>query len=159
MISGSVALNVYTIPRMTRDADLVVNLTPQNVSAFLAALSPDAFYFVEGAIRDAVARRDMFNLIDLRRAFKLDFMVLKDSEFRRLELSRRREAEVAGKTVWIVSPEDLLLSKLFWARSSRSEVQLGDARNLIASIELDWEYLRNWAATLGIGELLEEFAP
>jgi len=29
-----------------------------------------------------------------------------------------------------VSKEDLIISKLFWAKDSRSEVQLGDVRNL-----------------------------
>jgi len=31
MISGSIALNVYTIPRMTRDIDIVVELTENKV--------------------------------------------------------------------------------------------------------------------------------
>jgi hypothetical protein len=59
--------------------------------------------------------------------------------------------------MWVVSAEDLILSKLDWARSSRSEVQLRDVRNVIAAQpSLDWPYLEAWAARLSLGDLLRE---
>lgn len=46
---------------------------------------------------------------------------------------------------------------LAWAADSRSEMQLDDARNLIASVpELDWIYIETRAATLGVEALLRE---
>jgi hypothetical protein len=57
----------------------------------------------------------------------------------------------------MVSPEDLLLSKLHWAKDSRSELQLKDARSLIACVsDLDWGYIETWAEDLGIRDLLAE---
>ena len=56
---------------------------------------------------------------------------------------------------WIVSREDLVLSKLFWAKDSKSEMQMGDVRNLL-STDCDMEYLRSRAKTLKVDELLEE---
>jgi hypothetical protein len=42
----------------------------------------------------------------------------------------------------LVTPEDLLLSKLLWAAESHSEIQLQDVRNLIRSVtHLDWTYI------------------
>jgi hypothetical protein len=59
--------------------------------------------------------------------------------------------------IWVVSPEGLLLSKLDWARSTRSEVQLRDVRHLIAGQPaLDWAYVETWAVALGVGDLLDE---
>lgn len=61
------------------------------------------------------------------------FEVLKDTPYRRLEFQRRRLATLEGSEFWIVSAEDLVLSKLEWSKDSRSEMQLRDIRNLLFS--------------------------
>jgi hypothetical protein len=64
---------------------------------------------------------------------------------------------VEGRSIWLVTAEDLLLSKLAWAKDSRSQVQLEDARNLVESVpDLDQGYLARWAAELTVTELLAE---
>jgi hypothetical protein len=51
----------------------------------------------------------------------------------------------------------LLLSKLFWAKDSRSERQLADVRSLLDNVEaLDWPYIARWAACLDVASLLQE---
>jgi hypothetical protein len=57
-----------------------------------------------------------------------------------------------------VSREDLILSKLVWARDSRSELQLRDVRQLLSDA-VDAEYLNKWAPALGVDSLLEEALP
>jgi hypothetical protein len=43
---------------------------------------------------------------------------------------------------------------------SHSELQLNDARNLIASVPaLDWPYVEQWASELGVTGLLAEVRP
>jgi hypothetical protein len=87
----------------------------------------------------------------------VDFIVRKDIPYRREEFSRRRRAEIGGHSVWIVSPEDLILSKLAWAKTSRSEMQLRDVRQLLVSgPSVDQEYLDRWAAELTVTDLLRE---
>jgi hypothetical protein len=54
-----------------------------------------------------------------------------------------------------VSKEDLILSKLYWARDSHSEFQFRDVRNLLAS-SYDAEYLERWLHNLGLDELVKE---
>ena len=57
----------------------------------------------------------------------------------------------------IVAPEDLILSKLDWAKDSHSEIQLSDVRNLLAAVpQLDHDYLAGWAERLGLQELYRE---
>ena len=59
--------------------------------------------------------------------------------------------------MWLVTAEDLLLSKLVWAADSYSEIQLQDVRNLIRSVAyLDWTYIEHWATELTLRELLRE---
>ncbi len=108
-------------------------------------------------MRDAIARRSMFNLIHTGAVVKIDIIVRKDGAYRNEEFRRRRSAEVDGVRMWVVSAEDLILSKLDWARSSRSEVQLQDVRNVITvQLALDWPYVDAWAARLGLLDLLGE---
>lgn len=64
--------------------------------------------------------------------------------------------EIEGLSVNFVAPEDLILSKLSWARDSASELQERDVRDLLDAVEdLDLDYLQRWAAELGVGETLE----
>jgi hypothetical protein len=47
--------------------------------------------------------------------------------------------------IWIVSAEDLIISKLYWAKDSLSEIQLRDIKNLLSSIpDLDSPYILEW---------------
>ncbi|MDZ7645598.1 MAG: hypothetical protein U5K76_16055 [Woeseiaceae bacterium] len=46
----------------------------------------------------------------------------KSAEYRQVEFSRRQPVEIRGIKTWIVSREDLILSKLVWARETDSEL-------------------------------------
>jgi hypothetical protein len=156
MISGSIALSYYAEPRLTRDIDLVVELRAGDAERFTDLFAAD-FYIDPEAIRDAIARSGMFNLIHYESVMKVDVIVRKDTPYRREEFLRRSAADVEGMTLWFVSAEDLLLSKLVWAEESRSEMQLQDVRNLITAVTtLDWAYIEHWAAELAVADLLRE---
>lgn len=123
----------------------------------LASLFVADFYCEVDAVRDAAERRGVFNIIHNETIVKVDFIVRKDSPYRAEEMRRRRLVDAGGARIWLVAPEDLLLSKLYWAKDSRSEVQLRDVRNLIASqAGLDWAYIRAWAQELSVSALLDE---
>jgi hypothetical protein len=156
MVSGSTALNVYAEPRMTRDIDIVVEIGLRQVDSIGAAFAAD-FYCDRDMIRQAIVAQSAFNAIHTATVVKIDFIVRKDSPYRRLEFERRRSVTVDGHAIWVVAPEDLLLSKLVWAKPSRSELQLRDARNLIACTpDLDWPYVERWAEDLTVTDLLAE---
>ncbi len=81
----------------------------------------------------------------------------KDLPYRREEFRRRRQVTIDGQHMWLVSPEDLILSKLDWAKDSRSELQLRDVRGLLRAVPgLDEAYLERGADELGIPHLLRE---
>lgn len=99
----------------------------------------------------------MFNMIHNALVVKVDCVVRKETDYRREEFARRRAVSIAGRQVFIVSPEDLILSKLDWAKESRSQVQLDDVRNLLRSVQdLDTAYLTRWANRLGLSSLYRE---
>jgi hypothetical protein len=156
MLTGSIAAGYYAQPRMTRDIDLVVELEPGDAERIAAAFAPEFTCDVD-VIRGAIARQSLFNLIHVEAVAKVDFVVRKDIPYRREEFRRRRHVEIGGHPLWIVSPEDLILSKLAWAKTSRSEMQLRDVRQLLTSVPtLDQTYLDRWAASLTVTDLLRE---
>lgn len=156
MVSGSMAMNVYAQPRMTRDIDIVVELQPHDADRMAALFSGDFLCEVD-AVRDAARRRGMFNIIHNDTVVKVDFIVRKDAAYRAEEFARRRSVDIGSATVWMVAPEDLILSKLYWAKDSRSDLQLRDVRNLIAAVaNLDWSYIEKWANELSVSTLLHE---
>ncbi|MBI4608359.1 MAG: nucleotidyltransferase [Candidatus Rokubacteria bacterium] len=158
MVTGSIATNYYAVPRMTRDIDIVVELSARDAERVCALFEGD-FYVDRNAVREAIATRGTFNMIHHAHVVKVDLIVRKDSEYRREEFGRRRRASVEGHEFAIVAPEDLIISKLDWARDTRSEVQLSDVRNLLTSIpDLDREYLGRWSERLGLGDLYREAA-
>lgn len=156
MVTESMAVNYYAVPRMTRDIDVVLELLPGDADR-LYAIFEDDFYIDRGAVQRAIEKRGMFNIIHNAFVIKVDFVVRKDSDYRLTEFSRRRRVSVEGCDLFIVAPEDLIISKLEWARESHSEVQLADVRNLLARVEgLDQDYLRHWVNCLDLESLYRE---
>ena len=76
-LTGGIASIAYGEPRMTQDVDLV--LDPDRVVAvedeFLGALARAGFHFGEPTARQAIASRQMFQLLDVDQVIKLDLYV------------------------------------------------------------------------------------
>jgi uncharacterized protein YeeX (DUF496 family) len=156
MLSGSMAMNYYAQPRMTRDIDIVVELMLDDAERVMALFQHD-FYLDEEMVHNAIFKQGLFNIIHNDWLVKVDFIVRKNTPYRQEEFLRRQQVNIDGFTAWLVSAEDLLLSKLLWAKDSHSEMQLNDIRNIITSVsQLDWRYINHWAAILSVGELLNE---
>lgn len=158
MVTGSIAVNYYAVPRMTRDIDIVVELTA-GAADRVCALFENDFYVDRGAVHEAAARAGTFNLIHHGHVIKVDFIVRKENEYRREEFARRRRVTVEGHEFSIVTVEDLIISKLDWARETRSEVQFADVRNLLSSTsDIDRDYLARWTVRLGLAPVYREVA-
>ena len=57
MLSGSVAMSTYTLPRFTRDFDFIVHLKPPD-ALLLAKYFKDGYYCDEDSIRNAISRKE-----------------------------------------------------------------------------------------------------
>jgi hypothetical protein len=158
MLTGSYAMAYYATPRMTRDLDIVVALGEAQVDALVRLFSPD-FYIDAEAARSATKTERLFNLMHLASGIKVDFIVRKSAAYRLVEFDRRRRVALSGVDTWIATPEDLILSKLVWARDSGSELQRRDVRALLRVAPLDHDYMRLWAQRLGVADSLEDLAP
>lgn len=117
MLTGSMAMNYYAQPRMTRDIDLVVALAPEDSNRIVALFRPD-YYVSEEAVRDSIATKSIFNLIHEESVIKVDCVVRKDTPYRRAEFQRRQRIEIDDFSTWIATKEDLIISKLDRAKDS-----------------------------------------
>lgn len=86
---------------------------------------------------------------------KVDLIVRKGAEYRQVEFARRMEVNLSGVKTWIVSREDLILSKLAWAKEANSELQRRDVKVLFNN-SVDRPYVEHWAERLGVVGLLKE---
>jgi len=160
-IGGSVASSAYGMPRSTLDVDLVANLRQNDLDPFIRVLGK-AYYIDRDLGLQAIEKKTSFNLIHLRTMLKLDVFIKKNSDydnqaFKRRRLERLEEPE-GSWSFYLASAEDVLLHKLTWYRlgGEVSERQWGDVLGIIRvqNQNLDLNYLEQWAAVLGVAELL-----
>ena len=71
MVTGSMALAYYATPRMTRDIDIVVALSPSTLASLQNALADD-FYIDPDYALDAIRGERIFNLMHLASAIKIE---------------------------------------------------------------------------------------
>ncbi len=155
MLTGSMALIHYAQPRTTTDIDIIIELTSDDVENFIKEFEPD-YYVPQSRIKDAIYRNRMFNLLNQQTIIKIDCVIRKDDEFNLLAFSRRRQVKYTDYfDVWIINKDDLILSKLNWAKISRSEMQMRDVANLLRN-GYDVDYVNKWADKLGVSDMLAE---
>lgn len=157
-LGGSMASSLHGEPRFTRDADLLADLRPEQAAPLVDRLK-DAFYIDLEAVLGAIRRKRSFNLIHLATAFKVDVFVSPNRPFERARLARREEASGPGYRMYVSTAEDIALAKLEWYREGgeTSDRQWRDILAILAiqGERLDVEYLRTWASSLGVEDLLE----
>ena len=157
MVVGSFASTFWGRPRMTHDADLVVELAGEKAAGLARLLTPH-FYAPLFVIENAVRKRGQFNLIHLDVAFKVHLWLRKGSAYDAASFERRLPGVLFEREVWVCSPEDVILSKLLWYRAAPAlERQFQDVVEVYEIQEpyLEHDYLARWASALGITDLLE----
>lgn len=148
MLTGSLAMSYYSQPRMTRDIDLVVNILHDSVKKMEALFTADYYISIDSVI-NAIEKEFIFNLIHTKSSIKVDCIVRKKEEYRITEFERRQKIRLADFDIYIVSKEDLIISKLIWFKESNSELQKKDIKNLLNS-GYDNNYLQNWIRRLNL---------
>jgi len=156
MLTGSFAANFYAVPRMTRDIDIVIEIFKVDAEKLFQSFKND-FYIESESITDAIKYQGMFNIIHNESVFKVDFITRKDSSYRNTEFQRKRRVKLDDIEIWIVSPEDLIISKLYWAKDSLSGMQINDVKNILQSItNIDNDYIQSWIQALKLDHVYEK---
>jgi hypothetical protein len=152
MLTGSFAAAYHGAPRATLDIDIVVDATEPQTRALVAILTQAGQYVSLDAALEALRIEGLFNVIDPLSGWKVDLIMRKDRAFSREEFARRLPVTFDEIQLSIASIEDVILSKLEWARLGGSARQLEDVAALlrISEGDLDLRYLRHWISVLDV---------
>lgn len=157
LLVGSFSSNYYGVPRSTEDADFVVHLGETRISVLIDRLGPRfrlnrqmSFETITGTTRWEVEVSDI--------PFKIELFLLSDDPHDQERFRRRRRVRVFGRETYLPTPEDVIITKLRWARQGARPKDRDDVRNVIAvqGDRLDWDYLCQWCDCHGTGEALRE---
>ncbi len=153
MVTGSVASSLQGEPRSSHDIDLIIAIQNNDIPLLMRAFTGPEYYLEETSIRQAIAHKSMFNLIELQTGDKVDFWILTNEPFDRSRFTRKRAEEVFDIKIKVSCPEDTILAKLLWdAKSGGSQKQFTDALRVfeVQYKNLDLSYLDQWADHLEI---------
>lgn len=150
-VMGGIAVRAYGVPRPTYDIDLTIALEPARLPKLFEHLRELDYSIPEAYETGWVDEVKGLKLLKLRRYLRdesLDVdLFLAESEFQRQLMNRRLSEEVEGRTMWLVSPEDLILLKLLAGRPR----DMGDVSDvLFMQGQLDIAYMRRWADQFGV---------
>ena len=147
------ALDAYGHARATND--IVIQIGCLDIQKVFPLFEKD-FYISREAVQEALANESMFNIIDNETVFKVDFIVAKKDDFSKQQFQRRQKMTIGPRCIYVISPEDLILSKLQWSRESLSEIQENDIRSIlrVQGKTLDKKYLEVWVEKMGFKERL-----
>lgn len=155
-VTGGVASILYGIPRSTIDLDVVVEVTTKEVDRLVSTLEAQGFYVPYGAVEEVKrGYRDTLSVTQQEMADKVDISLSSGSLFDRSRMTRRVKPD--GFDFYLCSAEDTVLQKLKWGKRTQSEKQWNDVLGILKMQQnrLDFEYMRYWAANLGIQDDLE----
>ena len=157
LLAGAYSVNVYGVPRSTKDADFVVQLRSEGVAGVVKRLGDRfqldpqmSFETVTGTSRHIIRVADS--------PFVIELFCLSDDAHDAARFSRKRLGPLLGRNVFFPSPEDVVITKLRWSQQGQRGKDIDDIRNLLAvqGDALDWDYIYRWCDEHGTRELLEE---
>ncbi|NJM66065.1 MAG: nucleotidyltransferase family protein [Acaryochloris sp. RU_4_1] len=155
-ITGGVAAATYGEPRTTRDLDIVIALSLSQLDTMVQRLEHEGFY-VPGVEEIRSGQLRTLGITHQETIARADLMLAGISDFDHAQFNRRRAIEISGRgTLYLASPEDIILSKLRWGGQSQSEKQWRDVLGIlkVQGQTLDFQYLDQQAETLELTNML-----
>jgi hypothetical protein len=144
---GAQAVQVWGLPRLTADVDVTARLESDNPSAFIAAMGEAGFDLRVSDLEDFVRRTRVLPFVHRPTQIPLDVVIAGpglEEEF----LERALPVDLGGVTVPVISPEDLLITKVLAERPKDLEDVRGILRERLAELDL--------ARVRSVLELLDE---
>jgi hypothetical protein len=155
MVSGSMAMSFYARGRTTADIDVVVDPAPSDFKNMSKVLTED-FDADADVIVDELRRGGTFNVLTPDAGIKIDVITRKRAIEPDESWNRRQTFPVGDQDVQVISAEDLVLAKLYWAKDSHSEMQLRDVRNVLKEPSIDRVYIERRVGEMRLEEIWRE---
>lgn len=164
MIGGAVAAWAWGEPRSTLDLDLVVNVPIESISRLSKELEKRDMLVPADIILDNIleTRADLpINAIHMYSGYKADLYPLREGDDLRASAFERRQRIDFGEPlgeVYLHSPEDLIIYKLWYYSLSQQTKHLRDITSIVLTLDdrLDYPYIEYWVSKMGLSVLWQE---
>lgn len=155
VVVGALSSNVWGISRSTKDADIVVQLSPGVLPRVMEQLSAD--FHLERQMQLETITHSLRNVLTFKPTnFDIELFRLGKDEHHAERFRRRvlRFIPEIGRDAWVPTAEDVVIQKLRWQRLKDKD----DAMNVLAvqAGQLDMDYIIHWTQQHGTLELLHE---
>ena len=164
LIGGAVATWAWGEPRATLDLDLVVNIPLDVVQQLSIELSKRDMLVPEEVILENLLedRVDLpINAIHMHSGYKADLYPLREGDALRASALGRRQKIDLGEPlgmVYLHSPEDLIVYKLWYFSISQQTKHVRDITSIVMTLkdDLDYDYIEKWADAKGVINIWRE---
>jgi len=155
MLVGSYSSNVYGVPRSTKDADLVVQISSEQM-ALLQVNLPESLKMEDQSFFEMVTatRKELIHVDGSN--FQIELFHLSEDEFDQERFSNRVECEYAeGVSTFLPRAEDVIVQKLRWAVGAKRPKDFDDVVSILrVQDELDFDHIESWCGKHGSLEIL-----
>lgn len=152
---GAQAVVLWGRPRLTADFDVTVRLPDGDLSAFVADMAEAGFQLRVPDAQEFVRRARVLPFVHAPSGVPLD-LVLAGPGLEEEFLRRVRWMAIAGRQIPVISPEDLLITKVLAGRPKDIEDVQGVLAAQAGTLDLGWvrEALGMLEQALGQSDLL-----
>ena len=140
MIIGGQAVLLYGEPRLTRDIDITLGVNIDKIKELLKIIKELSLRPIPENIEPFVKETMVLPVIEETTGIRVDF-IFSFTPYEREAIERGKTVTLNGNEVVFISPEDLIIHKIFADRPRDIE----DARAiLLKNSSMDKQYIRKW---------------
>jgi hypothetical protein len=156
VLVGSLSASFYGVSRSTQDADIVVSCSGARIAELVRALG-DEFERDPQLSFETVTATNRTLLRVKKTGFQIEVFFLSGDEHDQQRFARRRLVSTFGHKAYILSLEDVLVTKLRWLHLAARTKDEDDLRAVlrIQYNRVDWPYVEYWCERHGTRELLD----
>jgi predicted nucleotidyltransferase len=143
MIIGGQAVLMYGEPRMTRDIDITLALTPDELNKILNIVKN---LDLEILVKDAesfVKKTWVLPCFHKESGLRIDF-IFSWTPFEREAIGRTKIFDINGYPVRFATPEDVVIHKMLAGRA----IDIEDIKSIAKKQRLDINYIKKWLKIL-----------
>ncbi len=139
MVIGGQAVLMYGEPRLTRDIDIILGVTPDALPRVLEVASEVGLHILVDAPGDFARRTWVLPTLHPESGLRVDF-IFSWTPYERQALERARTFHIEGSPVRFAAPEDVIIHKILAGRPR----DLEDVRSILRKQKVDAGYIRSW---------------
>ncbi len=139
MIIGGQAVLVYGEPRFTRDVDITLATTPEDLKSILEIVESLGLRLLVDDPKAFVKDTWVLPTFDPKSGLRVDF-IFSWTPYERQAIERAKVKRVEGYPIKFASPEDVIVLKLLAGRPRDIE----DVKGILRRVRVDYDYILRW---------------